>query len=128
MATDVRGEARDGVVRWFQRDAPDRPAVIEAQLDGDAHTVMTLAEHRRADLVREKLTLLTRRLKRHPDDEGALRELVDRLHDGRPNTITSWHRTNTAHDGATPFAARGGNVVHHQSAPPQSTNGGAAHR
>ncbi|SDW93249.1 hypothetical protein SAMN05216215_1006117 [Saccharopolyspora shandongensis] len=122
MATDAWEGTRDGVARLFSRGGEDRQRVVEAQLDEDAEVLNASASPEEQDQVRRELApVWTRRLSRlleeHPDAEGELREVVDRVQEELPGGARSWTQTNIARDGATQFAVQGGNVIYHQARP-----------
>ena len=110
MATDAWRTVRDGTALLFQRCGYDRKA-IEAQLDGDARLVELGGD---ADDVGQDFVALWKRrlaalLRKFPEAETDLADLIERARDEFPATRQTWIQTNVSRDHGIINAVQHGN-------------------
>jgi hypothetical protein len=121
MATDLWPSARRTVTALFHRNAPQREAAIEAQLDNNVAFVTDAEspDDARREVFGFWVLELAALLRRDPSCRGALAQLAEDL----CNTLTDNYppsnlaQTNTAHDHGTIFATQSGDQHNHAPGP-----------
>ncbi|MGW7082347.1 hypothetical protein ACWGH2_02460 [Streptomyces sp. NPDC054871] len=126
MTTDAWNGTRTRVARLLGCGDPAQQAAIEGRLD-DNRAVLARNEEADADEAREGFVILWRVelaqfLRRHPDAEHELQDMVHAVRGELPESVRLWSQKNEARDNGQVYGVMGGNLnVYHS--PPEAPSG-----